>query len=148
MGVGPGWTGRDASTKIEHATGRARLRRITGTNTPALLWATRTSGSAGSDPASPSPTAAVTRGQNGGPPSPTLSSDGTTAVWPVPASRSATADQVAGPTDGLCTSTNSMPSLFHRGRPLTAVQPPANTITGPGPLPAWAEKPEPATVIR
>ena len=115
MGVCPRGEGTDASTKIEHVTGRARLRRITGMNTPALLWATRISGSPAFVPASRSPTALQTRCQNGGPPSPTASRDGTIAGQPPSVSLSATADQVAGPTDGLCTRTNNgMLPLFHR----------------------------------
>ena len=47
------------------------------------------------------------RGQNGGSPSPTSSSDGTKASWSSARSRSATGAHVDGPTEGLCTSTNT-----------------------------------------
>ncbi len=74
---------------------------MTGTNTPALLCATRTSGRPGSVPASPAATAATARGQNGGPPSPTDSNGGTTASQPEATSWPATGDQVDGPAGGL-----------------------------------------------
>jgi hypothetical protein len=74
---------------------------MTGTNTPALLCATRTSGWPRPVPASPAATAATARGQNGGPPSHTPSNDSTTMPQPDPTSCLGTGDQVDGPTDGL-----------------------------------------------
>ena len=53
-------------------------------------------------------------------------------MQPIPVSRSATADQVAGPTDGLCTKTNNgMLPLFHRAWLLTQIQLAANTVNQP-----------------
>jgi hypothetical protein len=115
--VWPLAAGTVASAKTEHTTGWASACSMTGTNTPALLCATSTSGWPGSVPGSPAATAAATLGQNGGPPSATASSDGTTAGQPRATSSPATGDQVDGPTDGLCTSTNSGTSRHCQLRP-------------------------------
>ena len=105
MGTAPEAGGSAASTKMQPRTLPGRAAQMTGTNSPALLWATSTRAWSWSVARTPARTASTTRGQNGGPCSVTRSNDGTAASQPSSARLSPTGRQVRGPTEGLWTRT-------------------------------------------
>jgi hypothetical protein len=76
-GADPERGGNAASTKMQPNIWPGRAAVMTGMNNPALLCATSMIGWFWPGASRPARTASTTRGQNGGPPSPTCSGDGT-----------------------------------------------------------------------